>query len=812
MLARPFRIIVFATIFISFFSASVLQAQTPTITITQGLQVGEPGKGVAWGNSTYVGVFSNKVVIRSTDGENWTRVQNVTMPNGSLQSLAFGAGLFVVVGSNGLIATSPDGITWTGRSSGTAVLLNEVKFLNGTFYVVGQNRTLLQSADGITWTSVSINTGTNTDVLVNIDYGNGVFAIGARNNFSIGLYIYYSATAAANSWTFTSIGAPGTLNRLQYIGDRFYIFTSGTSIYTSTNASSWTNSSPLMEVTLPNSTVQPFSSPHHAFNGIYDGTRWIFYGGTGYYPGSYGSVFVSTDGTAFTLQPQSAYIVGHGSAYANGKYFQWGNEGIVTSSDGVVYKHLGSNFNSLAKNNSGTYVGVGYLGSSGQIFSSTDFNTWTNQLTQRIPTLYSVIWDGSRFVAAGDKIIATSPDGVSWTTLSTPSTFFYSMIYDGTRYVAVGTNGGTGIIQTSTDGITWTTVNSVDYAYSRIRYVNGQYFAVGLHPITYEGIVMHSTDGTSWSDKTPSGYGSYLYNDVAWDGSKYVMIGSDWYYEFLSLTTTNPADAGSYTNKGNISVTGGVLPGSYFTENVLEYSNGKFVATAMDLNAGNAIFLLSTDGINWSTHATNAASEINCIVASGNQFAMLGSNDHKFLVNYGSTLPVQLKQFDAKLQAGDGLLTWSTASEQNSREFRIQHSVDAQAWEQLGVVAAAGNSEQLKSYQFKHRDLTAGTHYYRLLQVDNDNRQSYSAIRKLVVTEKSKLRVYPNPSNGDIQLQKESNGTSTVIVINANGQKLYQSVHTGNPITISSQSWPAGVYKIRVIENGRAEVLTFLKK
>ena len=54
--------------------------------------------------------------------------------------------------------------------------------------------------------------------------------------------------------------------------------------------------------------------------------------------------------------------------------------------------------------------------------------------------------------------------------------------------------------------------------------------------------------------------------------------------------------------------------------------------------------------------------------------------------------PVTWQSFTAEKQGSASLLKWSTGSEQNTKDFEVQHSTNTVSWTPLGTVAAAGNS------------------------------------------------------------------------------------------------------------------------
>ena len=122
---------------------------------------------------------------------------------------------------------------------------------------------------------------------------------------------------------------------------------------------------------------------------------------------------------------------------------------------------------------------------------------------------------------------ASNTVGTTWTqaaTYQTGSFTAYSIAYGAGKYVVTG--GGAGISSMySSDGNTWTTSNamfSIMNSAVSVNYVNG-YF-VGLAS-NYAGAA-YSTNGTTWTaiNVTASGYNSYGYAGLVWDGSKYIAV------------------------------------------------------------------------------------------------------------------------------------------------------------------------------------------------------------------------------------------------------------------------------------------------
>jgi Secretion system C-terminal sorting domain len=797
------------TLLLLLFAAAV-QAQAPVITKNISIPSGNANcTGVAYGNGIYIAILSGGYIYQSADGENWSKVTDAGIPAGTFNSISFGAGNFVVAGSGGLILSSANGLNWTTRTSSTTQNLTNVHFLQSAFYVTGMNGTLRRSADGITWSSITIGTGTATDMFLNITYGAGVFVISARNTGGSGILVYKSATGLSNSWTFQDLGF-GTLNRVQYINDRFFVFLSSHEIFTSTNASTWTNITASITLTLPNATSGTWNSSNQIFNGFYDGTKYHFFGSSQYYSG-YGSVFTATTGLNFTLQTKTAYIVPQGSAYLNGKYFQTGNEGIVSSADGITYKYPSGNYMSVAS--SGTsYVGVGMVASNtGNIFTSSDYTTWTPTTPLNQQELWAVVHNGTKYLAAGyHTVVESVNDGASWTEIATPTDAYNALAWGDSKFVAAGYDGVGGKITYSATGATWTTANTANNWYFKVKHINGDFFALGSDNTNYLGVIMHSADGITWTDITPNlAFGVAYFNDVLYDGSKYHFMGSESAnYNFFSVSTATVTNPNSFSNKGTITAPpGGSQLGGDWGNGAFAFNNGRFVGSVNDVaDAYKTYIIYSTDGVSWTAENINENTIIGAVIAEGNVFRMLGSGDGKVTVSF-SLLGVHNFYFDAALSKGQSLLKWQTSDEQNSQDFLVQHGTDGINWVNIDSVAAAVNSISIKNYTYTHNSPVTGINYYRLKQRDFDGHFTYSKIVSLLYKSSIKeLTIFPNPVvNNNMNLYLPQ--AAVVSIYNNAGALVLQKQLAAGTQQMNVTVLPKGYYTLKAGTEARKFII-----
>jgi hypothetical protein len=114
-------------------------------------------------------------------------------------------------------------------------------------------------------------------------------------------------------------------------------------------------------------------------------------------------------------------------------------------------------------------------------------------------------------------------------------------------------------------------------------------------------------------------------------------------------------------------------------------------------------------------------------------------------------LPVDLVSFDAKPKNNTVDLTWTTYSE-NTNPFNILKSTDGIKWNSIGTLNAADNTIH---YLFTDHK-PAPINYYQLSQLDNSNTLQYSDIRVVNFNSQLPVLVYPNPSNGEINIVSQN--------------------------------------------------------
>jgi Metallo-peptidase family M12/Secretion system C-terminal sorting domain/Fibronectin type III domain len=179
-----------------------------------------------------------------------------------------------------------------------------------------------------------------------------------------------------------------------------------------------------------------------------------------------------------------------------------------------------------------------------------------------------------------------------------------------------------------------------------------------------------------------------------------------------------------------------------------------------------------------------------------------------FLHSVGSALPVELVNFQAKAQNTNNLLTWQTASEQNSRDFEIEKSSDGIHFSKIATIRAVGNTQITSNYSFEDKNPYNST-YYRLKINDLDDKFEYSNIIN-VKRGGREILVTPNPTTGILQIENVEDAEALVEVFDAFGKLLKSEMLTGK--TISIEDLPNGVYVISVKTEQQTSLTKIIKQ
>ena len=215
------------------------------------------------------------------------------------------------------------------------------------------------------------------------------------------------------------------------------------------------------------------------------------------------------------------------------------------------------------------------------------------------------------------------------------------------------------------------------------------------------------------------------------------------------------------------------------SELMVSENNGDFKPYSKPINVGNAARAAGY----WRFKVKAAAGRAESPVSSSPKFtASFG----------GAPLPVKLLFFKANATGSQVLLTWGTASEENTKAFVVEKSVTGAEFSVLGTVAA-GNPTS--NYSLVDPKLPISITYYRLKILDADSSFTYSPVVS-VASKVAELTVYPNPAQDVLHVQYPASASGYLSIWSVTGAQLGQlALEPGtNASTFDIRALPQGIY------------------
>jgi type IX secretion system substrate protein len=163
-------------------------------------------------------------------------------------------------------------------------------------------------------------------------------------------------------------------------------------------------------------------------------------------------------------------------------------------------------------------------------------------------------------------------------------------------------------------------------------------------------------------------------------------------------------------------------------------------------------------------------------------------------INTMATLPVGMTGFTTQPRGHTVDLQWTTATEQNSKDFVIERSQDGVNWNSIGQVAAAGNSQESLQYNYVDQTPMTGANYYRLQEIAEDGSSVYSEIRSVEFTGTTiAVNWYPNPTHDQVTLTSSST-LQSITLISLDGRILQTAQGFSSGQSVDLSRYPFGIY------------------
>ncbi len=207
----------------------------------------------------------------------------------------------------------------------------------------------------------------------------------------------------------------------------------------------------------------------------------------------------------------------------------------------------------------------------------------------------------------------------------------------------------------------------------------------------------------------------------------------------------------------------------------------------------------------WTDKGRDGASSALSVIAT-----VLSSSFGAFTLASSTSLnplPMKLLSFKATLNRLKNRvdLRWATATEKNSDYFIIERSVNSIDWSEILQQKAAGNSISLLQYEAFDDAPFMGTVFYRIKEIDFDQKFTYSSVQSVTKnSDESILVISPNPitSTARINFMAIADGEFQLEITNTLAQiVLYQNIFLQrgeNKIELEMEQFNPGSYFIKI--------------
>jgi len=171
-----------------------------------------------------------------------------------------------------------------------------------------------------------------------------------------------------------------------------------------------------------------------------------------------------------------------------------------------------------------------------------------------------------------------------------------------------------------------------------------------------------------------------------------------------------------------------------------------------------------------------------------------------------SVLPVKWLSVTGNVSgSSNATINW-IVQEQNVAQYDIQKSTDGRSFLKVGTLASKGNGQH--NYSFTDAAALTGIGYYRIRQIDVDDRSSLSAVVKLGGTNEKAVSVYPVPARTTVVVTvPQTLVTTNATLFDNTGKQIRTILLTNTADTIDVSDLPSGIYVLRFTNGSTSKLV-----
>jgi hypothetical protein len=170
-----------------------------------------------------------------------------------------------------------------------------------------------------------------------------------------------------------------------------------------------------------------------------------------------------------------------------------------------------------------------------------------------------------------------------------------------------------------------------------------------------------------------------------------------------------------------------------------------------------------------------------------------GIDNFRLLSN--TPLPLNITAFTATDLPAGNQLQWQAASSE-SKDFRIEQSVDGINFKSIGIVKAVKDQNK---YAYLDADPQAGKVFYRLAITTDNEENQYSRIVSVLRRSFGKMKIVPNPASSSIMIKDIPPAlmNTKVTLTDINGRLLKTQLVNSETIHMDVADLASGLYLVR---------------
>lgn len=182
-------------------------------------------------------------------------------------------------------------------------------------------------------------------------------------------------------------------------------------------------------------------------------------------------------------------------------------------------------------------------------------------------------------------------------------------------------------------------------------------------------------------------------------------------------------------------------------------------------------------------------------------------------------LPATVENLNGWNEGPRNVLNWETSLETQHDYFRVERSLDGENFTEIGIVDGIGESSSIQEYSFIDTEAPFGEAVYRLAIVDI-NGGSYNSDAIEVFRDNASFglhEVYPVPFRNEliVEFSTESDQPMYVRLYDVQGKMvvsdLVQPQAGTNRVKLQTEALPAGLYVLRLEQNGNSQIKKVIK-